>query len=138
MKNSGTYEESLPCGGKLKVTISDWEVMYYFSGPDFRHKGTFVHLPGSKLSSYIAAYTENWCEFEKLKSDLPPGGDFNKPGKGEMTIRVGRFAEGICIRSYHNPVSSRAALEKVIMGYRYAIERAPKVQSMLKSLSSDA
>jgi hypothetical protein len=41
MNSIGTYEELLPCGGKLKVTKSSWEIEYYFSVPDFRYNGTF-------------------------------------------------------------------------------------------------
>ena len=117
MKNIGTYEETLPCGGKLRVTNNKWEVVYYFSGPDQRYNGTFVTLLGSTLQSEIDAYFENWAEFQSLKVALPSGGQFNKPGKREMQIRVGGFAEGVCIRDYHNPIKDRAALDKILKGY---------------------
>ncbi|MCA1771939.1 MAG: hypothetical protein LC677_04680 [Halomonas sp.] len=132
--SAGTYEEPLPCGGKLKVTKTSWEISYYFSGPDMRYNGTFVTVPGASIEKYISAFAENWAEFEQLKESIPKGGDFSKPGKQGMTIRIGNFAQGVCIQSYHMPISSAQELEKVIGGYRYAAQRAPKIQEFLGSL----
>ena len=56
MSAVGTYEESLPCGGKLKITSDSWEIAYYFPGPDQRHNGTFVSIPGKSIQQYIDAY----------------------------------------------------------------------------------
>ena len=132
--STGTYEESLPCGGKLKVTKASWEISYYFPGPDMRYNGMFVSVPGASIERYISAFNENWEEYEKLKSAIPSGGDFSKPGKMGMTIRIGAFAQGVCIQSYHMPISSKQQLEKVIGGYRYAAQRAPQIQQFLSSL----
>jgi|TARA_R100000093_G_scaffold64518_1_gene35473 hypothetical protein len=38
----------------------------------------------------------------------------------EMNIRVGHFAQGVCIHSYHMPICSKQQLEEVINAYRYA------------------
>jgi hypothetical protein len=130
----GTYEEPLPCGGKLKVTKSSWEISYYFSGPDLRYNGTFITVPGSSIEQYISAFNDNWKEYERLKSATPAGGDFSKSGKMGMTIRIGKFAQGVCIHSYHMPISSAQQLNKVISGYRYAVQRAPQIQKFLNSL----
>lgn len=132
--STGTYEEPLSCGGKLKVKKSSWEISYYFCGPDMRYKGDFFSIPGSSIENYISALNENWSEFEKLKSVIPNGGDFSKPGKMEMNIRVGHFAQGVCIHSYHMPICSKQQLEEVINAYRYASQRAPQIQSFLASL----
>ena len=134
MQNSGTYEEALPCGGKLRVTNARWDVVYYFSGPDQRYNGTFVTLFGTTLQNDIDAYRENWAEYQTLKAALPTDGEFSKAGKREMQIRIGKFAEGVCIRSHHNPIRNASALERVITGYKYAIARAPRIQGMLASL----
>lgn len=130
----GKYEERLDCGGTLEVTRSSWQIRYYFPGPDLRHKGEFVSLPGSSICDYIQALKDNWVEFEKLKQTIPAGGDFSKSGAMGMTIRVSRFAQGVCIRSYHMPLATRSQLDKVIGAYGYAAQRAPKVQQLLSSL----
>lgn len=132
--SKGTYEEPLPCGGKLKVTKTSWEIFYYFSGPDMRYNGTFVSVPGRSIEQYISAFNENWVEYEQLKMALPKGGEFSKLGRMGMTIRIGNFAQGVCIQSYHMPISTVQQLEKVIGSYRYAAQRAPQIQSFLASL----
>lgn len=132
--SKGTYEEPLPCGGKLKVTKTSWEISYYFPGPDMRYNGTFVSVPGRSIEKYISAFNENWAEFEQLKSAIPSGGDFSKPGIMGMTIRIGNFVQGVCIQSYHMPISSKQRLEEVVNGYRYASQRAPQIQQFLASL----
>lgn len=132
--SAGTYEESLPCGGTLKVRSTEWEILYYFPGPDLRHNGTFVSVPGGSIDKYILAFNENWSEYEKLKSSMPSGGEFSKTGKMGMTIRIGRFAQGVCIQSYHMPISSKQQLDTIISGYRYASQRAPEIQKLLASL----
>ncbi|MBB1397067.1 MULTISPECIES: hypothetical protein [unclassified Pseudoalteromonas] len=132
--STGTYEEPLPCGGKLKVTKSSWEISYYFSGPDMRYNGTFVSVLGREINKYIAAFNENWEEFEKLKATIPSGGDFSKQGKMNMYIRIGNFAQGVCINSYHMPINSKQQLKKLLDGYQYASKRAPEIQSFLASL----
>lgn len=130
----GTYEEPLPCGGKLKVSKASWEIQYYFPGPDLRHNGTFVSVPGNSIDQYISAFHENWAEYEKLKAFVPKGGEFTKSGKLNMTIRIGNFAQGVCLRSYHMPINSAQQLEKIVGGYRYAAQRAPQIQQFLASL----
>lgn len=132
--STGTYEEPLSCGGKLKVTKRSWEISYYFRGPDMRYNGTFVSVPGDSIEKYISAFNDNWAEYEQLKATIPRGGEFSKPGKMGMTIRIGNFSQGVCIQSYHMPINSRQQLEKLIDGYRYASRRAPQIQKFLASL----
>lgn len=132
--STGTYEEPLSCGGKLKVKMTSWEISYYFPGPDMRHNGVFVTVPGVSIESYIQAFQENWAEYNRLKLVMPSGGEFSTGGKMDMTIRIGKFAQGVCIRSYHMPISSESQLTKVVEGYRYASQRAPQIQKFLASL----
>lgn len=131
---TGTYEETLPCGGELRVSKNEWEVRYYFPGPNLRHKGEFVTVPGKLIDGYIEAFEANYREFETLKAVIPANSDFSKDGMRGMSIRLGRFAQGVCIRSYHMPLSTRAQLERVTDGYRYAAKRAPQIQEFLRSL----
>ncbi len=130
----GTYVEKLPFKGELKVTNESWEISYYFSGPDLRYNGTFVSIPGNRVQNYVEAFRENWKEYCKLKESLPEGGEYRKIGKLNMTINIGSFCEGVCLRSYHMAISNEKTLNSVIESYEYAIERAPIIQEFLKSV----
>ena len=133
LDTTGTYEERLPCGGKLKVNKVSWEIAYYFPGPDRRYNGTFVSIPGASIQKYIDAYLENWSEYEQLKASIPSGGEFSKDGKMGMSIRLGRVMAGVCLRSYHMPIDSQTRLEHILDGYRYAVNRATEIQKLLAS-----
>jgi hypothetical protein len=132
--STGTYEEALPCGGKLKVTKTSWEISYYFSGPDMRYNGTFISIPGNSIEKYITAFRENFAEYIDLKSTIPSGGEFSKQGKMGMSIRVGKFNQGVCLQSYFMPIDSKQKLEQLLDDYGYASKRAPQIQQFLSSL----
>lgn len=133
MSATGTYVEDLPCGGRLKVSKSSWEISYYFPGPDARHNGTSVTLPGDRIKEYINAFENNWTEYKRLKGMIPSEGSFSKEGQKGMTIRLGMF-EGVCLRGHHMPVSSRERLTKIINSYEYAAKRSRQVQSFLAKM----
>ena len=135
MTKSGVYKEPLPCGGDLCVEPARWKIQYYFKGPDLRYSGTFVEIPGDKVEAYIQGYLEAWDEFIRLKELVPAGGEFEKDGKLGMSIRIGKYHEGVCINSYHMPIATKDHLDRVIEGYRYAIGRAGAIQTLLSSLS---
>jgi hypothetical protein len=134
MTKIGTYEESLPCTGALKVGVSSWMIKYYFPGLDRRHNGTIVTVHGEFIQQYIDAYLENWAEYENLKKSIPQGGDFVKVGKLGMSIRIGRSCEGVCILDYHMPIRTRNKLDQILDGYRYAIDRAKQIRALLLTL----
>jgi hypothetical protein len=132
--SNGTYEEILACGGALQITKGSWKIRHYFPGPDLRHNGTFVEIPGSDLPKYIDAYEENWKEYQLLRMSIPEEGEFQKVAKQGMALRIGKFHPGVCIIAYHMPINSESALKKLLDGYHYALERAPKIQGLLKGL----
>lgn len=132
--SNGTYEEGLPCGGKLQITKNSWKIKYYFEGPDLRYNGDLVEILGSELPKYIRAYKENWKEFESLRATIPKGGEFQKTARQGMVLRIGKFRPGVCIAAYHMPINSEIALKELLDGFNYALERAPKIQNLLKGL----
>ena len=91
-------------------------------------------VPEAHIESYISAFRDNWEDFEKLKSSIPIGGEFTKEGKMGMMLRIGKFAQGVCLRSYHMPINSKSYLESVINSYNYASKRAKTVQQFLASI----
>lgn len=131
---NGTYEELLPCSGKLKVTPDAWHVEYYFSGPDLRYSGTLFSVEGKDIPGQINALEDNWREYKALLAAIPKGGEFTRKGKGPMTIRVGGWAEGVCFGDYHRPMATEADVQGVIAGYRYALEKAERVMRVLRTL----
>ena len=132
----GTFELTLPCGGTLRIFKSNWEIRYYFPGPDRRYNGTFVTIPGNMIEQYIAAYEDNWEEYQQLKHTVPAGGEFSKLAKMGMSIRVGGFYQGVCLKAYHMPIASRGHLDRVLDGYRDAILRVNGVQTSLNAFSA--
>lgn len=134
MKSLGTYSESLPYGGTLKISRDSWEIQYYFPGPDRRYNGTFKTIPSSQIDSYIEAFQKNWEEYEKLKNTVPSGGDFSKIGANGMTIRVGKYRSGVCLQSYHLCLSTKADIDSIISSYRNAKEKAKAMQTLLQGL----
>lgn len=133
MSPDSTYEETLPCGGKLRVFRNSWEIRYYFAGPDFRYKGTFASIPGAQVEQYIRAYQKNWLAFIALKAATPKGTDVVKQGDAGMTISLGAF-EGVFLVPFHMPIRSDAALTSMVGGYRYAQERVGRIQEFLRTL----
>lgn len=129
-----TFEAKLPCGGKLRISDSEWGIYYYFPGPDRRYKGTHVHIPGNSINQYISAYDENFLEYEQLKQTIPAGGQFSKPAKMGMSIRIGPLFDGVCLQSYHMPVSTRAQLKKVLDGYRDASRQVNEFRNHITSI----
>lgn len=130
---NGEYSEELKSGGELKVSVNNWYIQYYFSGPDLRYNGTFVNIEGKDIDKYIDAWRTNFNKYLKLKETIPTGGKFDTNGLMGMSIRIG-WSEGVCLRSYHMPINNSAKLNQVIEDYEYAKERAIKLQELLRSL----
>lgn len=134
MSSPGTYEERLPCSGNLKVSSTSWGITYYFPGATARHNGTFFTIEGTSVPKYIDALRENWKELEALKASVPAGGEFTKPGRMNMNIRISSFAPGVCLHYHHLPINSRSQIDKTIAGYEYAMQRVPMIQAFLRTL----
>lgn len=134
MDGKGTYSEKLACGGTLEVTAHGFRIHYYFPGPDLRHNGTFVDVPGEHIQDYIDAFVANWKKYGKLTDSIPKGGEFQKEGDMGMSIRIGKYYNGVYLKTYHMPIRSVEELREVIATYRYAQKRATQVQAMLRHL----
>lgn len=130
---NGEYSEKLKSGGELKVSVNNWYIQYYFSGPDLRYNGTFVNIEGKDIDKYIDAWKTNFNKYLQLKETIPTGVKFDTNGLMGMSIRIG-WSEGVCLRSYHMPINNSAKLNQVIEDYEYAKERAIKLQELLRSL----
>ena len=120
---NGSYSEKLFSGGELKVRKDGWSIEYYFPGPDRRYNGTFVSIPGQQVDKYIQAWKFNFTKYEDLKRKGLHG-ELQTDGDLGMTIRIGGYAEGVCLRSYHMPKRSKEEIDRVIKDYQYAKNRA--------------
>ena len=131
---NGQYSEKLISGGELIVSIDSWNIKYYFPGPDLRYNGIFVTVKGSEIEKYISAWKSNYSRYLLLKKSIPVDGDFCTTGEMGMSIRIGRFFEGVCLYSNHMPIKTVEKLNQVISDYQYAKERAVKLQELLHNL----
>ncbi len=131
---NGEYTEKLSTGGELKVTPSMWCISYYFSGPDLRYNGTFVSIPGKEIDEYIQAWRDNFKKYLDLKKAIPKDGEYNTYGEKNMSIRIGNWCSGVCLKSYHMPINNEEELEAVLCDYEYAKKRAHQLQTVLSSL----
>ncbi|HBI70959.1 MAG TPA: hypothetical protein DDZ22_18705 [Massilia sp.] len=133
MSKNGTYEETLPCGGTLRVLQDNWEIRYCFLGRDYRYKSVFKTILGEEVEKYIQAYQKNWIEYIALKAATPKGNDVLRYGDAGMTISIG-VIEGVFLTAFHLPIKSDAALESLVGGYRYAQKRVGRIQEFLRTL----
>lgn len=132
------YEEKLPCGGRLKVTPESWEISYFFSYPNTRYNGTFVTVEGNDVPNYITAFQANWNEYVNLKNSMTPGQELVKLGKQDMTIRIGSFREGVCLRDHHLPICTEQELQNIVASYNYAQLRSQKAHIFLVAMKDDS
>jgi hypothetical protein len=133
---NGTYEEDLKSAGHgtFRVTKNSWSIRYYFSGPDMRYNGTWVTIEGRDIDKYISAYRANWKEYLSLKTQIPQGGSFNKPGLQGMSINVGSggiYREGICIDGWHMPINNEKELNALLESFEYCKTKAPTIMEWL-------
>ena len=132
--NNGEYKEKIFGGGDLVVNAIQWYISYYFPGPDHRYRGTFVHIGSGSVRAEAEALLENWKELERLRSIVPNGGQYSVAGKGLMTIRIGNYDTGICLEKYHAIASTKEQAVKLSQTYLEVIERAEKIQRMLRAI----
>lgn len=130
----GMYSEKLKTGGELKVSSNGWSIEYYFRGPDLRYNGTFVSIRGECINQYIDAWKDNFKKYHELKKSIPSGGSFEASGDMSMSIRIGGFAEGVCLHSYHMPIRTEQQLNDVINDYEYARTRSLQILSLFQNL----
>ena len=133
---NGEYKEELPFGkGQLIVTKNNYHIQFYFQGPDLRYNGTFIRINSSEIDTYIRAYQDNWEKFKEMSSmQKKLGGELNANGKLNMRINVGGWANGVCIESYHMPLSSEKQIKSIIDSFNWAKNRGPEIKRFLKSL----
>lgn len=132
--SQGTYEESLPTGGKLSVTRNSWNIDYYFPGPDLRFNGTFMSISGSDIDRYIKAFQSNWEQYEQLVSLVPDSGELTKEGRMGMPIRVGGALNGVYLKSYHMRFRTKQEIDRIITTYQNAKARAAQIQQFLRTI----
>ena len=129
---SGKYSELLPCGGELQIWSHGWQIHYYFPGPDLRYNGTLVEIPGKDVEEYARSFEQNWEDYQRLRIVMAGVGNLERHGMCGMIIRVGGFADGVCLRGYHMPISTIERLRQVVDGFRCAIARAHDVQRLFQ------
>lgn len=130
----GHYQENLADGGKLRVFANRWEIEYYFPGPDLRHKGTFVRFADREIENLIDEYRAAYQKWKDLKQSAIKGTELTLPASAHLTVRVGGYLDGVCLAIRHDPVNNDSKLQQKVDSYVLALERAPKIQEMLRHI----
>lgn len=132
------FIEPLSSGGELIVTADEWFIQFYFSGPDLRHNGQFVTIPGEKIDAYVKAFKENFLKFKELQKSIPEGGEFTMKGICDMNIGCGRYYNGVTISEWYNhlrngsyPICSQKQLDNVVCDLQYSKLRANEIFNLV-------
>lgn len=124
--------------GKIIATPSSWRIRFYLKGPDLRYNGDFLYIGSQDVQSTIENYKKAFDRYEELKLITPKGAELSE-NQGQLTIRVGSFAKGVCMKNYHNPISTRSDLELVVSLYERALNlRGPCFVNTAKDLLNKA
>lgn len=129
-----TIEEDIGwAGGKLVANSSGYRVQFYLPGPDKRYSGDVFWISDQALSAMIDSYLKAFERYEALKRIVPQGAKM-EDRVGDLNVRVGAF-EGVCMRSYHNPVRTRADIDRVVSVLRRIKDtRGPELVATAKAL----
>ncbi|MRV73549.1 hypothetical protein GJ700_17695 [Duganella sp. FT92W] len=129
--------EELPCGGILRVTLNDWNITYYIEGPDKRYKPTVYTVNGLMIERYISSLQKNFSEYERLKEILANEESFSKSLDFGMSIYITKKVpafSGLHLASHKQPISTGFQMKMLVENYTNAIERAKRMQELLKKL----
>ncbi len=132
--DDASFVQTLPDGGKLRIFHDCWEIYYYFSGPDMRYNGTSVRFRDHEVPKAIEHYRSAYEKFKESKRVTPAEAELKIGYSMDLTIRVGGSGEGVCLGSYHDPVHTDDGLNVKLESFSMAIERAPKIQELLREL----
>lgn len=120
--------------GALVATEAAWRVTFAFPGPDARYSYTVLELRALQVQTLLRDYERGFDRYELLKGTLPRGINATEQFGGFLTIRVGDFAEGVCLSSYQVPVRTRAELDRRLRELRSAIGRGDELVAAAKAL----
>jgi len=132
------YKESLESGGNLVATPEDWNIQYFFPGPDFRYNGKFVTITSFEVENCIKGFINNYKKYIELKQQF---NDLNideltMEGEAGMNICLGKYRSGVCIREKYLPNSDEKSLRQIIKDYAYCLDFGPKIVDFLKDMST--
>lgn len=125
---SEEFTEYLSTGGQLHVSKDRWYLRYYFGGPDLRYKGYSIEIDSHEIDKYINAWRNNYTKYCQLITAIPTDGNYNETGECGMSIQIGGYCSGVCLRYNHMNINTQEGLEKVIADYEYAKKKAAKLQ----------
>lgn len=91
----GQYIEELKCGGKLKVSHSDWEIDFFFLGPDLRYKGSRYIVKSNEIESFINALRMRFERYTELKSKFDEDGEEVKEYDPLFSIYITKYFNGV-------------------------------------------
>lgn len=128
-----TWEKKLTYPhSKLIVTPTNWEVSFYFPGPDLRHNGTFWSIPSSKVDQYIRAQLKNWEKFLSLKSNFEKEQSVEINAEMDVKIRINSYqGSGITVNGFDGFIGNQNTFEQFIKDLQACNETSASVQRKL-------
>jgi hypothetical protein len=120
--NALELSELVPFGGKLTASEAGFALSFYFPGPDLRYNGTFLKIDGALLPQYIAAWKDNWRNYQIMCRDLP---SFTFMTEGELVMKID--ANGV--RLYKLNVTTDAELKTMLSVFESALVRGKELHS---------
>lgn len=131
----GRYTENLRSGGQLIVYGNNWDIQYYFPGPDRRYNGSFYTIKGRDVDRYITAWKNNFDKYLELKESFELHGSYSVAGECRMRISIGGWSDGVSLDGYHMTIKNEEQLNRLIDDYKSAKLRAEKIQALLSPSS---
>lgn len=132
--NGWTWELALTAlPVKLKVRADAWYLDAYFSGPDFRYKGTHWRLEDSAVMDFADALEEAWQKLLELDVALPAEGEFKLPFRHGITIYVrSRYpGRGLALTGHYGFITGDERVADAARELRQLPTRAKEVQIAL-------
>lgn len=110
----------LPIKGVFQASANGWCIKYYFHGWDKRFNPTIVYIHDYEIDSYIEAWLNNYAIFERLRNEFKNfHGCYSQEVDLGMTINIGGYANGVCLRGNNMPIDSLDDIFTIIKSYEW-------------------
>lgn len=95
---------------EIHADLSGWRLEFGFYGPDRRHNLRLVTF-GFNEAPHLGGHLEAaFNKYVLLKPRIAPGAEFEEQF-GYVTLRIGGFADGICLGNYHVQFKTQEGLD---------------------------
>lgn len=122
--------------GKIEATPTGWCLSYVLAGPDARYRATLLELGPQEVAALAADFAIAYRRYVALKASLPPGHEVVEPIGANLTVRIGPFAEGVCLGGYHDPVRHLGQIQARVAALEALALRGPAMVEQAAALAA--